>query len=106
MSTLYNILLKQINNVLRFIPIGNQLDNYGFPIKGTLSDWAHTLAQIIAAVLMLVLAFFFGEILFNRGLVAIMPNVLAPIGQSVAPVQFRNHLLQLFVTLLAFNMIL
>jgi hypothetical protein len=101
MSRLYNLIEQQAINVMKLI-INQQTDQenvqwylqYGGPI-----------VSAIATLVFLLVIFVFGLFLWNQGLHAVMPNVVAQIGGGMYN-QYNNPYTQLIVTLIALMMIL
>lgn len=106
MSKLYNFIETSIVNAISgFAFVDDQDDVYflGLNIK-TPKWWLNTLIRVISLILYLIAVLFIGQYLWNQGLVAVMPNIVAPIGDAPSR-QLVNPFAQLVVTLFALTMI-
>jgi len=90
---------NQVNNLLR-IKMEDDVTgtiSYGPYLRGP--KWVKPFVQILSALIAIGILLFFGQYLWNKGLVPVMPNILAPIDGS-SPMQ-QEPLYQLILTLLA-----
>jgi len=109
MSRLYNLIEEQILNLVSAMSVVNNDDQvlfFGLNLK-VQRPFVNMIIKIIAASIYLGLALYFGVQLWNQGLAAVMPTVVASIGNNGMPVaQLPNEYMQLLTTLFALMFIL
>lgn len=109
MTRLYNLIESQILNLVAAVSVVNNNDEViflGINMKAR-RPIVNFLIKFTSALIYLGLALYFGVMLWNQGLAAVMPNVISAIGTPglVVP-QLRNDYMQLVVTLFALMFIL
>lgn len=109
MSRLYNLIEDQILNLVAAVSVVNPNDEViflGFNIKAQ-RPLVNFVIKLISALIYLGLALYFGVMLWNQGLAAVMPNIVSAIGApGVVVPQLPNEYTQLVVTLFALMFIL
>jgi hypothetical protein len=102
---MYALIESQVNNIMKVMLVDDQTGEvyYGGLVPGP--KWVGLIVQLIASIVFLSVALFFGLYLWNYGLAPVFPNIVAPISPS-NPSQSGNAYVQLTLTLFALMMFL
>lgn len=105
MSKIYALIESQVNNIMKVLLVDDQTGqvNYGGLIPGP--KWVGLVVQLVASIIFLSIALFFGLYLWNYGLAPVFPNVIAPISPN-NPSQAGSAYVQLTLTLFALMLFL
>lgn len=108
MSRLYNLIEEQILNLISaftFVDSNDEVVFFGMNLKVN-RPLVNFFIKLISAMIYLGFALYFGTMLWNQGLSAVMPNVISPIGVVGVVPQLRSQYMQLMITLVALMFIM
>jgi hypothetical protein len=101
---LYNIIKKESEVFLNLLLNPENVDASDLILPVGFPQWIHKIVQLFVLLLILLLSLIFGVLLWNNGLVAVMPNVLRPMGsmnQRLSTMSNNNEYIQLILTMSA-----